>query len=155
MEYGTKTAFVLAFCSGDTGPDQYRFYIDTDAEKIAFIEWCAANLQLFKSKDAFHGYLCQFPCGGGGLYFEQNEYEYVKAGGEEEDCMPGIIYPIRNDAEKLALFEQICNGELNTYVDEFDTLKKINVRVPTQVPISLPIDLAERFSRLCHLRRMA
>jgi len=30
-----------------------------------------AFLPLFTSEDAFHGYLCQFPCGGEALYFER------------------------------------------------------------------------------------
>jgi len=141
MDFGTKTAFVITLSSGS------EFYIDTDAEKIAFIDWFLANLQMFENESEFRGYMCKFQCGTDALYLEQRT-EHVYA----DETNPEIIYPVRNDEEKLALFEQICKGELSTYVDEFIWLKNINVRVLinkkktaellTQVPIELTMDLA-------------
>ena len=50
MKYAMKEALVLTIPDGGDGPGQWRassrfvFYIDTDAEKIAFIDWYVKNV---------------------------------------------------------------------------------------------------------------
>ena len=72
-----KEALVLTIPDGGDGPDRWRlssrfvFYIDTDAEKIAFIDWYLIKLQvtdLFEHMDTpFHGRMANFADGSSAL----------------------------------------------------------------------------------------
>ena len=118
MKFAMKEALVLTIPDGGDGPDRWRlssrfvFYIDTDAEKIAFIDWYTTKLQvtdLFQNADTpFRGLMANFPNGSSALYFEC-EFEFLEEHGEDER-----VFPLGSDANKLALFELIDAGELCT-----------------------------------------
>ena len=111
MKFAMKEALVLTIPDGGDGPDRWRlssrfvFYIDTDAEKIAFIDWYLIKLQvtdLFQGVDTpFRGLMTNFPDGSSALYFEC-EFEFLEEYGEDER-----VFPLGSDANKLALFELI------------------------------------------------
>ena len=111
MKYAMKEALVLTIPDGGDGPDRYHlssrfvFYIDTDAEKIAFIDWYLTKLQvtdLFEGAGPFDAFMANFPDGSSALYFECNcgceEYEKAERvfplganGNCREDCCIGIL----------------------------------------------------------------
>ena len=153
MKYAMKEALVLTIPDGGDGPDRWRlssrfvFYIDTDAEKIAFIDWYLIKLQvtdLFEHMDTpFHGRMANFADGSSALYFEC-ELEFLEEHGEDER-----VFPLGSDANKLALLEQMVSGEL----DEIHGLhfKKVKARVvmDTEKTIealetNLPMEIAEK-----------
>lgn len=90
MKFAMKEALVLTIPDGGYGPDRWRessrfvFYIDTDAEKIAFIDWYTTKLQvtdLFQNADTpFRGLMANFPNGSSALYFEC-EFEFLEEHG--------------------------------------------------------------------------
>ena len=153
MKFAMKEALVLTIPDGGDGPDRWRsssrfvFYIDTDAEKIAFIDWYLIKLQvtdLFQGVDTpFRGLMTNFPDGSSALYFEC-KFEFLEEYGEDER-----VFPLGSDANKLALFEQMVSGEL----DEIHGLhfKKVKARVvmDTEKTIealetNLPMEIAEK-----------
>ena len=153
MKYAMKEALVLTIPDGGDGPDRWRsssrfvFYIDTDAEKIAFIDWYLIKLQvtdLFQGVDTcFRGLMTNFPDGSSALYFEC-KFEFLEEYGEDES-----VFPLGSDANKLALFEQMVSGEL----DEIHGLhfKKVKARVAMDtektieaLETNLPMESAEK-----------
>jgi hypothetical protein len=116
MTFVTKEALVLTVSKGGVGRKEYRerprfvFYIDTDSEKLAFIDWFLTKLQvtdLFRNAMIFDGFIANFPDGSSALYFECCcPYEDYK---EAER-----VFPLGSDANKLALFDLIVAGELDT-----------------------------------------
>ena len=114
MKFAMKEALVLTISYDGFGREEHRasprfvFYIDTDAEKIAFINWYLLKLQttdLFEEAGPFDGFVAIFPDGSSALHFECNccHEEYEKA---------ERIFPIGSNGNKLALFELIIAGEL-------------------------------------------
>ena len=154
MKYAMKEALVLTIPDGGDGPDRWRsssrfvFYIDTDAEKIAFIDWYLIKLQvtdLFQGVDTpFRGLMANFPDGSSALYFEC-EFEFFEEYGDLE-----YVFPLGSDANKLALFEQMVSGELYTLLQGLD-FKKVKARVVMDTEMAtkalettLPVELAEK-----------
>ena len=128
---------------------RFVFYIDTDAEKIAFIKWYLEKLQttdLFEEATPFDAFVANFPDGTSALYFESKLQEYDAA---------ERVFPLGTDADKLALFEQILAGELGTIFGD-NTMaglhfKKVKARVAMDTEratealaeAGLPAELAE------------
>ncbi|MDC0525504.1 hypothetical protein OAO87_00800 [bacterium] len=105
------------------------FYIDTDAENIAFIDWYLIKLQvtdLFQEVDTpCRGLMTNFPDGSSALYFEC-EFKFLEEYGEDER-----VFPLGSDANKLALFELIIAGELDTILGLH--FKNVKARVVTWI----------------------
>jgi hypothetical protein len=153
MKFAMKEALVLTIPDGGYGPDRWRessrfvFYIDTDAEKIAFIDWYTTKLQvtdLFQNADTpFRGLMANFPNGSSALYFEC-EFEFLEEHGEDER-----VFPLGSDANKLALFEQIVSGELDEILGLHFKKVKARVAMDTEkiteaLETNLPMEIAER-----------
>ena len=127
MKYSTKNALVLTVASGESGREAHRasprfvFYVDTVGEKLAFIDWFLTSLQMdeFDGSMPFTGHVAHQPAKTTSvnafglaeyshksmLYFEAHYCQY------EEDER---VFPVGTDANKLALFELIMTGELDT-----------------------------------------
>ena len=150
MKYAMKEALVLTIPDGGDGPGRWRassrfvFYIDTDAEKIAFIDWYVKNVDtLFTHLDTpFRAFIAQFPDGTSALYFEC-EFVLLQKYGEDER-----VFPLGSDANKLALFELIIACELDEILGLH--FRKVKVRVPMDteeatkaLTAKLPVELAE------------
>ena len=153
MKFAIKEALVLTIPDGGYGPgresSRFVFYIDTDAEKIAFIKWYLEKLQttnLFEEVTPFDGFVANLPDGRSALYFESKLQEYDAA---------ERVFPVGTDADKLALFEQILAGELGTIFGDntmaglhFKTVKA-RVIMDTErttealAEVGLPAELAE------------
>ena len=147
-----KEALVLTIPDGGDGPDRWRsssrfvFYIDTDAEKIAFIDWYLIKLQvtdLFQGVTPFRGLMTNFPDGSSALYFEC-EFEFLDEYGADER-----VFPVGSDANKLALFELIIAGELDTILGLHFKKVKARVVMDTEkatkaLETNLPVELAEK-----------
>ena len=169
MKFATKEALVLTIDADFQGPESLRFlfYIDTDAEKIAFINWYLTKVQvteLFNGKTPFIPHLANFPDGSSGLYFKCHNFflqEEPWRKYEEEER----VFPIGSDANKLALFELIITGELDTLFGHRLGLdgdsnglgwpmvhfKKVKARVPMDtdaaakvLKANMPTELAEK-----------
>ena len=153
MKYAMKEALVLTIPDGGDGPDRWRsssrfvFYIDTDAEKIAFIDWYLIKLQvtdLFQGLyTPFRGLMANFPDGSSALYFEC-EFEFLEEYGDLER-----VFPLGSDANKLALFELIIAGELDTILGLHFKKVKARVVMDTEkatkaLETNLPVELAEK-----------
>jgi hypothetical protein len=153
MKFATKEALLLTIPDGGDGPDRWRessrfvFYIDTDAEKIAFINWYIIKLQvtdLFQNADTpFHGLMASFPDGSSALFFEC-DFEFLEEHGEDER-----VFPVGSDANKLALFEHMISGELDEILGLH--LKKVKARVVMDtektslaLETNLPMEIAEK-----------
>ena len=118
MKFAKKEVLVLTILEEFNGPisDRFLFYMDTDAEKIAFIDWYLTKLQvtdLFRGLTPFIPIVTNFVDGSSALYFEchgffEQEESWRKY--EEEER----VFPVGSDANKLALFELIITGELDT-----------------------------------------
>ena len=112
MKFATKDALVLTFHNGESGAENNRqqprlaFYVDDEAEKLAFIEWFVDHAQSdqFRSTTAFDAHVVRHPDAKFVLLFEAH-YSH-----REKDER---IFPIGSDADKLALFELIVTGELD------------------------------------------
>ena len=156
MKYAMKEVLVLTIPDGGDGPDRWRlssrfvFYIDTDAEKIAFIDWYLTKLQvtdLFERVDTpFRGFMANFPDGSSALYFEC-EFEFRAEYGHDGDLE--YVFPLGSDADKLALSELIIAGELDTILNL--DFKKVKARVVMDtekatkaLDTKLPVELAEK-----------
>ena len=157
MKFAMKEALVLTITYKDDGFDEYResprfvFYIDTDAEKIAFINWYLTKLQvtdLFKGTGAFDAFMANFPDGSSALYFECNCFH-------EEYDKDERVFPLGSDANKLALFELIITGELGTIFGNMCScgldFKKVKARVAMDtektaevLETNLPMEIAEK-----------
>ena len=148
-----KEALVLTIPDGGDGPDRWRsssrfvFYIDTDAEKIAFIDWYLIKLQvtdLFHALSTpFRGLITNFSDGSSALYFEC-EFEFLEEDGDLER-----VFPLGSDANKLALFELIIAGELDTILGLHFKKVKARVVMDTEkatkaLETNLPVELAEK-----------
>ena len=157
MKFATKEALVLTISYGGIGREEHResprfvFYIDTDAEKLAFIDWYLTKLQvtdLFEGAGPFDAFMANFPDGSSALYFECNcgceEYEEAER-----------VFPVGSDANRLALFELIITGELGTIFGNMCScgldFKKVKARVAMDAEKSiealeanLPLELAEK-----------
>jgi hypothetical protein len=157
MKFAMKEALVLTISYGGFGRDAHRepnrfvFYIDTDAEKIAFINWYLLKLQntdLFEGAGPFDGLVASFPDGSSALYFECNcgceDYEKAER-----------VFPLGSDANKLALYELIDAGQLCTIFGGMCScglnFKKVKARVAMDtekttaaLETSLPMELAEK-----------
>jgi hypothetical protein len=157
MKFAMKEALVLTISYGGVGREEHRacprfvFYIDTDAEKIAFIDWYLTKLQvtdLFEGAGPFDAFMANFPDGSSALYFECNcgceEYEKAER-----------VFPLGSDANKLALFELIITGELGTIFGNMCScgldFKKVKARVAmdtekatAMLETNLPVELAEK-----------
>ena len=153
MKYAMKEALVLTIPDGGDGPDRWRlssrfvFYIDTDAEKIAFIDWYLIKLQvtdLFQGVDTpFRGLMTNFPDGSSALYFECM-FEFHEEYGEDER-----VFPVGSDANKIALADQIIAGELDTFFGLYLNKVKARVAMDTEkatkaLETNLPVELAEK-----------
>ena len=154
MKFAMKEALVLTIPDGGDGPDRWRlssrfvFYIDTDAEKIAFIDWYITRLDtarwLFEHLDTpFRAFIGKFPNGSGALYFEC-EFEFLEEHGEDER-----VFPLGSDANKLALFEQMVSGELDKVHGLLFNKVKARVAMDTEKTIealetNLPLEIAEK-----------
>ena len=154
MKYAMKEALVLTIPDGGDGPNRWRlcsrfvFYIDTDAEKIAFIDWFLIRLQytddLFQGVDTpFRGLMTNFPDGSSALYFEC-KFKFLDEYGEDER-----VFPLGSDANKLALFELIVAGELDTILGLHFQKVKARVVMDTEkatkaLETILPVELAEK-----------
>lgn len=152
-----KEALVLTISYGGAGREEHRvsprfvFYIDTDAEKIAFINWYLIKLQvtdLFEGAGPFDALMANFPDGSSALYFECNcgceKYEKAER-----------VFPLGSDANKLALFEMIIAGELSTIFGGCCScgldFKKVKARVAMDtektteaLETNLPMEIAEK-----------
>ena len=131
MKFAMKEALVMTLSDGTFGREahaaspRFVFYIDTDAEKIQVVDWYIRKLQttdLFEGVTPFDGFITDFPNGCKALYFECN-CPYVDGYADEER-----LFPIGNDVEKLALFQLIIDGELDTIFAGLH-LKKVKARV--------------------------
>ena len=153
MKFAMKEALVLTISYGGVGREEHRtsprfvFYIDTDAEKIAFINWYLTKLQvtdLFQGLDTpFRGLMTNFPDGSSALYFEC-EFEFLEEYGEDER-----VFPLGSDTNKLALFELILAGELDTILGLHFKKVKARVVMDTEevtkaLETNLPVELAEK-----------
>ena len=154
MKFAMKEALVLTIPDGGDGPNRWRsssrfvFYIDTDAEKIAFIDWYTTRLDtarwLFEHLDTpFRAFIGRFPDGSDALYFEC-EFEFLEEHGEDER-----VFPLGSDANKLALFEQIVSGELDEILGLHFKKVKARVVMDTEKTIealetNLPMEIAEK-----------
>ena len=85
MKFSTKNVLVLTIVGGELGREAHRacprfvFFVDTDDEKLAFIEWFLTKLQvtdLFEDSMPFSGYIANTPEGASMLYFESDYCEY-------------------------------------------------------------------------------
>lgn len=152
MKYAMKEALVLTIPDGGNGPNRWRegrrfvFYIDTDAEKIAFIDWYLTKLQvtdLFQGVTPFRGLMESFPDGTSALYYEC-DFAFLEEYGEDER-----VFPLGSDANKLALFESIIAGELDTILGLHFKKVKARVVMDTEkateaLETTLPAELAEK-----------
>jgi hypothetical protein len=132
-------------------PSRFVFYIDTDAEKIAFIDWYLTKLQdtdLFEDAGPFDPYMTNFPDGSIALYFECNCNHDTYEKDER-------VFPVGSDGSKLALSELIIAGELNTIFGGWCScglhFKKVKARVAMDtekateaLENNLPMELAEK-----------
>jgi hypothetical protein len=119
MKFSTKNVLVLTVVSGES--PKFVFYVDTDSEKLAFIDWFLTSLQMdeFDGIMPFDGHVAHQPAKTTGINaFGHAQYShksmlYFEAiyGKDEEDER---VFPIGTDADKLALFELIVTGELDT-----------------------------------------
>ena len=156
-KFAMKEALVLTISYGGFGREEHRacprfvFYIDTDAEKIAFIDWYLTKLQvtdLFEDAGPFDAFIANFPDGASALYFQCNCHhdEY------EKDVR---VFPLGSDANKLALFELIITGELDTIFGMCGSsglhFKKVKARVAMDaekateaLEANLPMEIAEK-----------
>ena len=152
-KFAMKEALVLTISYGGFGRQEHRtsprfvFYIDTDAEKIAFINWYLTKLQvtdLFEGAGPFDAFMANFPDGSSALYFECNchhdEYERDER-----------VFPLGSDAHKLALYEQIITGELDPIFGYGLHFKKVKARVAMDtektteaLETNLPMEIAEK-----------
>jgi hypothetical protein len=154
MKFAIKQALVLTISYRGVNRDAYResprfvFYIDTDAEKIAFINWYLTEQfsGLFADAGPFDALMAKFPDGTSALYFECNHDECEK---HER------VFPLGSDANKLALFELIMAGELATIFGGWCScglhFKKVKARVAVDtekttaaLETKLPMEIAEK-----------
>ena len=155
MKYAMKEALVLTIPDGGDGPGRWRassrfvFYIDTDAEKIAFIDWYVKNVDtMFKHLDTpFRAFIAQFPDGTSALYFESTDSESESESSDYGE-VDERVFPLGSDANKLALFELIIACELDEILGLH--FRKVKVRVPMDteeatkaLTAKLPVELAE------------
>ena len=127
MKFSTKNVLVLTVVSGESSREAHRaspsfvFYVDTDGEKLAFIDWFLTSLERdeFDGSMPFTGHVAHRPAKTTSvnvsghaeyshtsmLYFEANYCKYKK---DER------VFPIGTDGDKLALFELVVTGELDT-----------------------------------------
>ena len=126
-KFAMKEALVLTISYEGFGREEHPpfvFYIDTDAEKIAFIDWYLTKLQvmdLFEDAGPFDAFIANFPDGASALYFQCNCHhdEYEK---DER------VFPLGSDANKLALFELIITGELDIQSIRFNRVSVAPLR---------------------------
>ena len=134
MKFAMKEALVLTIPDGGNGPDRWRlssrfmFYVDTDAEKIAFIDWYLTKLEVTELFDSpFHAFTGKFPDGSDALYFQ---CMYDDLPDSDEDKENERVFPIGSDANKLALADQIIAGELDMFFSPY--LTTVRARVPVE-----------------------
>ena len=130
----------------------FAFYVDTEAERLAFVEWFLTALltsDLFDAVLPFKACMAHFPGGPNALYFED------KYGHYETDER---VIPLGTDANKLALFDLITTGELDTILGHrcmsgvaYRTVKTRAVmdteRATKCLEAKLPSELAEKIVR--------
>ena len=113
MRFTTKQALVITLSQNTPDPPEtpFAFYVDTDDEKIAFIDWFVEHFQSggfqdFADFEAREGWL---PGKRQAIYFE------AKFGteGKSDPRKQERLFPIADEGEKLALFAYIAAGELD------------------------------------------
>ena len=87
--------------------------------------------------------MTNFPDGSSALYFEC-EFVFLEEYGEDER-----VFPLGSDANKLALFELIIAGELDTILGLHFKKVKARVVMDTEkatkaLETNLPVELAEK-----------
>ena len=153
MKFAMKEALVLTISYSDVSREENRFvfYIDTDAEKIAFINWYLTKLQVtdhIRRRRALDAFMANFPDGSSALYFECSCFH-------EEYEKDERVFPLGSDANKLALFELIITGELGTIFGNMCScgldFKKVKARVAMDtektteaLETNLPMEIAEK-----------
>ena len=169
MKFSTKNMLVLTVYDGESGREAHRasptrcvFYVDTDREKLGFIDWFLTSLQMNEFDDSmpFTGYVAHQPTkttrvdafghaeysNKNMLYFEAHDSTH------EEDER---VFSIGTDADKLALFELIVTGELDTILGmygnaglHFRTVKaRIHMdadKAAESLEAKLPTEIAEQ-----------
>ena len=153
MKYAKKEALVLTIPdgSGKWVWSRFVFYIDTEAEKIAFIDWYVKNVDngtMFEYlATPFRALIAKFPDGTSALYFESPDPESESESSDHGE-VDERVFPLGSDANKLALFELIIACELNE-IHGLD-FRKVKVRVPMDteeatnaLTAKLPVELAE------------
>ena len=149
MKFATKEALVIDDLSDTGNIEENRVvaYIDTDSEKIAFVDWFIMKLKSFDSaRDIFIINISKFLDGSGVLYFECIDDKVYEFG--QYEC----LFPFDTPADKLALFHLIITGELDFQIRSFDLrLHRYKARVAmdteraTEVlTTNLPVELAEK-----------
>ena len=130
MKFAMKETLVVTLPrGGDTCDDtRYVHYVDTDEEKLAFISWFLENLNrsILDENSYFRGLVARFPDASLALYFQRQQFAFPL---QEEEC----VFPLRNDADKLALFDMIVAGVLDGLLDEHypggPSFKKVKTKV--------------------------
>ena len=112
MKFTTKQALVLTLSNADVSPDTpFAFYVDTDIEKIAFVNWFVQHFQSggFRDFVNFEAHEVWSPEGKRAIYFEA----IFGTEGQHDPTKQERLFPIASEGEKLALFSYVAAGDLD------------------------------------------
>ena len=89
----------------------FAFYVDTNAEKVAFVDWFVNQFQSggFGDYVHFEAHEVWLPGERKAIYFEAN----FGLEGENDPMKQERLFPIADEGEKLALFQYIAAGRLD------------------------------------------
>ena len=152
MKYAKKETLVTRIKSLDGCRSCFVCYIDTDAEKVDFVDWLIHEVhttRLFEVSYEVDVSVATFPDLSRALYIEMQD--------EHED--EHHIFPAHSVAEKVLLAEMFANSEMDRFFDVRETeshgchvsFRKTEARVPMDVEgavvalsAALPSELAEK-----------
>ena len=148
MKYAKKESLVTSMKSQDGHWNCFVCYIDTDAEKVEFVDWLIHKVhttRLFEVSNEIDVSVPTFPDLSRALYIKMLDEHH--------------IFPTRSVAEKVMLAEMFANGEMDRFFYMRDTeghgghvsFQKAEARVPVDVDgavlalsLVLPTELAEK-----------